>query len=104
MWKPIQGVPRNIGAPGWVVHVQFADCLKSRRKPFRNYETCSQAASLDFMMQLENVVGQAQERPFHFDLPMSSLTMAKTPSAWMLRLTRISLPSTVLIRSSMASR
>lgn len=81
MWKTIQRVPRNIGAPGWVFHVQFADCLKSRRKPFRNYETCSQAASSDFMMQLENVVGQAQERPLRNGIARNALMFPLTTRA-----------------------
>ena len=68
MWKTIQGVPQNSSAPGWFFCVQFVEILKSCWKPLWNHETRSQAARLVFMMQLENVVGQAQQRPFHFNL------------------------------------
>ena len=66
--KTIQGVPQNSDAPGWFFYVQFVEILKPRRKALWNYETGSQAAGLDFMMQLENIAGQAQQRPFHFNL------------------------------------
>lgn len=68
MWRTIQGVPQNSGAPGWFFCVEFSEKLQPNRKALWNHETRSQAAGLYFMMQLEKVVSQAQQRPFHFDL------------------------------------
>ena len=68
MWKTIQGVQQNCSAPGWFFCVQLAKDLRSRWKALRNNKTCSQAAGLYFMMQLEKIVSQAQQRPFHFNL------------------------------------
>ena len=68
MWKTIQGVQQNCSAPGWFFCVQLAKDLRSRWKALRNNKTCSHAAGLYFMMQLEKIVSQAQQRPFHFNL------------------------------------
>ena len=42
--------------------------LQPRRKTRGNHETRSQAVILNFMMKFEDVVCQAKQSPFHFNL------------------------------------
>ena len=44
--------------------------LQALRIFLRNHKPRSQAAFLEFIVQLENVIGKAQERPFDFDLDL----------------------------------
>lgn len=57
------GVPQGCGAPGCFSVFNCGKKLQSGREALRNHETRSQAAGLDFMVQLEHVVGEAQKCP-----------------------------------------
>ena len=80
----------------------------------RNKQVVSQPACLYFMVQFQYVKSHTYKIPFYHNIGiasgqerrkfMSSLTMANTPSAWMERLIRSRIPSSVEIFFSIASR
>ena len=49
-------------------HMQLREALKSGRETLWNHKPRSQAIIFEFMMELEDVGGDGQERPFRRDL------------------------------------
>ena len=68
MCKTIRRVPQISSAPGWFFHIQLPCNLQLCRKALRNHKARSQALLLNLMMELEDVVCQAEQSPFHLNL------------------------------------